>query len=334
MKKLICLALTGALCFPVLTGCNTHTEEASLTPVRLNEVVHSVFYAPQYVAQELGFFEEEGLDVTVSVGNGADKSMTALLSDSADIALLGTEAGIYVYNEGKTDYPKAFAQLTQRAGNFLISREDETDFSWEDLKGKSVIGGRLGGMPELVLEYVLKENGLTKGKDVEIINNIDFSSTAGAFTGNVGDYTVEFEPVATTLDQTGTGHLVASLGTACGYVPYTVYMAQDLFMKEHPDVIEAFTRAIYRGQQWVDSHSSAEIAEVILPQFSESDVETLTTMIERYKQQDTWKTDPTFSEKDFTLIQDIMEHGGELSQRVPFHDLVQNKFAEKVISVQ
>ena len=189
-------------------------------------------------------------------------------------------------------------------------------------------------MPELVLEYVLKENGLIKGEDVEIINNIDFSSTAGAFTGNVGDYTVEFEPVATTLEQNGTGYIVASLGAACGQVPYTVYMAQDAFMKEHPDIIEAFTRAIYRGQQWVDSHSSAEIAEVILPQFSESDVETLTTIIERYKQQDTWKTDPTFSEKDFTLIQDIMEHGGELSQRVPFHDLVQNKFAEKVISVQ
>ena len=332
MKKLICLALTGALCFPVLTGCNTQTEETSLTPVRLNEVVHSVFYAPQYVAQELGFFEEEGLDITVSIGNGADKSMTALLSDSADIALLGTEAGIYVYNEGKTDYPKAFAQLTQRAGNFLISREDETDFSWENLKGKSVIGGRLGGMPELVLEYVLKENGLIKGEDVEIINNIDFSSTAGAFTGNVGDYTVEFEPVATTLEQNGTGHIVASLGEACGYVPYTVYMAQDTFMKEHPDIIEAFTRAIYRGQQWVDSHSSAEIAEVILPQFSESDTETLTTIIERYKQQDTWKTDPTFSEKDFTLIQDIMEQGGELSQRVPFSDLVRNEFAEKVVS--
>ena len=334
MKKLICIALAGILCFPVLTGCNAQTEETALTPVRLNEVVHSVFYAPQYVAQELSFFEEEGLDVTVSVGNGADKSMTALLSDSADIALLGTEAGIYVYNEGKTNYPKAFAQLTQRAGNFLISREDETDFSWEDLKGKSVIGGRLGGMPELVLEYVLKENGLIKGEDVEIINNIDFSSTAGAFTGNVGDYTVEFEPVATTLEQNGTGYIVASLGAACGQVPYTVYMAQDAFMKEHPDIIEAFTRAIYRGQQWVDSHSSAEIAEVILPQFSESDVETLTTIIERYKQQDTWKTDPTFSEKDFTLIQDIMEHGGELSQRVPFHDLVQNEFAEKVISVK
>ena len=332
MKKKICLAAAGVLSLSFGVGCSTQQEETALTPVRLNEVVHSVFYAPQYVAQELGFFEEEGLEVTVAIGNGADKSMTALLSDSADIALLGTEAGIYVYNEGKEDYPKAFAQLTQRAGNFLVSRIEEPDFEWIDLKGKSVIGGRLGGMPELVLEYVIKENGMTIGEDMEIINNIDFSSTAGAFTGNVGDYTVEFEPVATTLEQNGSGHIVASLGEASGYVPYTVYMAQDAFMSEHPEVIEAFTRAIYRGQQWVETHTSAEIAEVILPQFTESDVETLTTIIERYKAQDTWKTDPVFSEEGFALIQDIMEQGGELSSRVPFDDLVRNEFAKKVIS--
>ncbi|MBR5122369.1 MAG: ABC transporter substrate-binding protein, partial [Anaerotignum sp.] len=235
-------------------------------------------------------------------------------------------------NEGKEDYPKAFAQLTQRAGNFLISRTEEPDFQWTDLNGKSVIGGRLGGMPELVLEYILKENGLTKGFDVEIINNIDFSSTAGAFTGNVGDYTAEFEPVATTLEQNGTGYIVASLGEASGYLPYTVYMANDTFMKEHPEIIEAFTRAIYRGQQWIATHSAEEIAEVILPQFPESDVETLTTIIDRYKSQDTWKTDPLFSEEGFTLMQDIMEAGGELSSRVPFSDLVSNEFAEKVIS--
>lgn len=187
-------------------------------------------------------------------------------------------------------------------------------------------------MPELVLEYVIKENGMTIGEDMEIINNIDFSSTAGAFTGNVGDYTVEFEPVATTLEQNGSGHIIASLGEASGYVPYTVYMAQDAFMSEHPEVIEAFTRAIYRGQQWVETHTSAEIAEVILPQFTESDVETLTTIIERYKAQDTWKTDPVFSEEGFALIQDIMEQGGELNSRVPFDNLVRNEFAKKVIS--
>lgn len=331
MKKMICSATAGLLALSLCAGCGTETEPEALQPVRLNEVVHSVFYAPQYVALEKGFFEEEGLDVSVAVGNGADKSMTALLSDAADIALLGTEAGLYVYNEGKEDYPKAFIQLTQRAGNFLVSREEEPDFKWADLKGKSVIGGRSGGMPELVLEYVLKENGLTIGEDVEIINNIDFSSTAGAFTGDVGDYTVEFEPVATTLEQSGSGHIVASLGEASGFVPYTVYMARDDFMENHPETIEAFTRAIYKGQLWVKEHTSAEIAEAILPQFPDTDQETLTTIIERYKAQDSWKEDPTFSKDGFTLIQDIMEKGGELTGRVPYEDLVRTDFAEKVM---
>lgn len=331
MKKKICITMASLLCLSAGVGCSSQPNDNKLTPVRLNEVVHSVFYAPQYVAQELGFFEEEGLDVTVAVGNGADKSMTALLSDSADIALLGIEAGLYVHNEGKEDHPMVFAQLTQRAGNFLISRKEEPDFQWTDLKGKSVIGGRLGGMPELVLEYILKENDLENGKDVEIINNIDFSSTAGAFTGNVGDYTVEFEPVATTLEQSGTGHIVASLGEASGSVPYTVYMASDAVMKESPEIVDAFTRAVYRGQQWVETHSSAEIAEVVLTQFPESDVETLTTIIERYKVQNTWKIDPMIDPDGFELIQDIMEQGGELDQRVKYDDLVRTEFAEKVM---
>jgi len=274
--------------------------------------------------------EEEGLDVTVSVGNGADKSMTALLSDSADIALLGTEAGLYVYNEGKEAYPKAFAQLTQKAGNFLVSRTPSPDFQWTDLEGSDVIGGRLGGMPELVLEYVLRQNGMEPFTDVEIVNNIDFTSTAGAFTGGIGDYTVEFEPTATALQNSGAGYIVASLGAACGEIPYTVYMANDAYMQENPEVIEAFTRAIYRGQQWVDTHTAAEIAEVILPQFPDSDLETLTSILERYQAQDTWKTDPTFSKESYERLQDIMEQGGELESRVPFENFVDNSIAEEV----
>lgn len=332
MKKQIALGLCAVLGISVFAGCTRQDTTTALTPVRLNEVVHSIFYAPQYVAQELEFFEQEGLDVTVTTGNGADKSMTALLSGSADIALLGTEAGIYVYNEGKENYPKAFLQLTQRAGNFLVSRTEQPDFQWTDLKGKSVIGGRLGGMPELVLEYVLRENGMTPFTDVDIINNIDFTSTAGAFTGDVGDYTVEFEPVATTLEQNGTGHIVASLGEASGDIPYTVYMTNDTWLKENPETITAFTKAIYRGQIWVDTHTPEEIAKVILPQFPDSDLETLTTIITRYKNQNTWKTDPLFSEEGFTHIQDIMEQGSELSQRVPFSDFVVNTFAEDVIA--
>lgn len=212
MKKQMAILTAAVLTIGCAAGCSQQEASADLTPVRLNEVVHSVFYAPQYVAQELGFFEEEGLDVTVSVGNGADKSMTALLSDSADIALLGTEAGLYVCNEGKEAYPKAFAQLTQKAGNFLVSRSPSPDFQWTDLEGSDVIGGRLGGMPELVLEYVLRQNDMEPFTDVEIVNNIDFTSTAGAFTGGIGDYTVEFEPTATALQNSGAGYIVASLG--------------------------------------------------------------------------------------------------------------------------
>lgn len=329
MKKKICLA--ALLCLSIGVGCGAKPSEEELTPIRLNEVVHSVFYAPQYVAQELGFFEKEGLAVSVSVGNGADKSMTALLSDSADIALLGTEAGLYVYAEGKSDYPKTFAQLTQRAGNFLVSREKQPQFQWKDLKGKSVIGGRLGGMPEMVLEYVIKENGMTIGKDMEIINNIDFTSTAGAFLGDVGDYTVEFEPAATTLEQSGKGHIVASLGEASGYVPYTVYMAQDAFLQAHPEAVEAFTRAIYQAQKWVNSHTAQEIAKVIQPQFAETDLATLTTIVERYQKQDTWKTEPSVSPEGFALIQKIMMEGNELKQAVPYADIVVTDFAEKAM---
>ena len=334
MKKAISILLAAAMGAAALTGCSKSSGSSSSgnTPLVLNEVAHSIFYAPQYAAIELGYFEDEGIDLTLVNGAGADKVMTALISGDAQIGFMGSEASIYVYQEGSQDYAVNFAQLTQRAGNFLVSRKEEPDFQWSDLEGKSVIGGRLGGMPEMVLEYVIKENGMTIGKDMEIINNIDFTSTAGAFLGEVGDYTVEFEPAATTLEQSGKGHIVASLGEASGYVPYTVYMAQDAFLQAHPEVVEAFTRAIYKGQQWVESHSAAEIAKVIQPQFAETDLDTLTTIVERYQKQDTWKTDPTVSPEGFVLIQKIMMEGKELSQEIPYDSIVVTEFAEKVMT--
>ena len=325
-KASLILAVLTAFSF---TACSK--EESSLKKVKLNEVVHSIFYAPQYVAIELGMFEQEGLDVELSVGNGADKSMTALISGDADIALLGTEAGIYVYNEGREDHAKAFAQLTQRAGNFLVSREN-TSFSWEDVKGKEIIGGRTGGMPQLVLEYVLKQKGIIPGEDVEIINNIAFTSTAGAFAGGEGDFTAEFEPTATAIEESGGGYIVASLGTESGYIPYTVYMAQKSYIEANPDIIEKFTNAVYKGQMWVADHSAQEIAEVVAPYFTESDVSSLARIIDRYKSQDTWKENPVFDKDGFTLIQDIMEEGGELDKRVPFDKFIDTSFAEKAVA--
>ena len=315
----------------MLLGCSSAKNTEEKIPVTLNEVVHSVFYAPQYAAMELGYFEEEGLDITLDVGQGADKSMTALISKNADIALLGTEAGIYVYNQGKEDYTIAFAQLTQRAGNFLVSREKTDNFSWEDLKGKSIIGGRTGGMPQMILEYVLDQKGIDIENDIEMITNISFETTSGAFSAGTGDYTAEFEPTATALENAQKGYVVASLGEESGYVPYTVYMAQKSYIEENPEIIQKFTNAIYKGQKWVNEHTAEEIAEVIQPHFAESDVETLTKIVDRYKKQDTWKENPVFDEEGFTLIQDIMEFGGELSARVPFDDMVNNDFANKAI---
>lgn len=329
MRKIISALAASSAVILAVSGCAASPEATGMTTVRLNEVVHSVFYAPQYVALANGYFEDEGLTIELSVGNGADKSMTALLSDSADIALLGTEAGIYVINEGRENSVKAFAQLTQRAGNFLISRTDGENFDWESLRGKSVIGGRKGGMPELVLEYVLKQKGLEN--DVEIINNISFESTAGAFAADVGDFTVEFEPTATSLEQEGVGYVAASLGTECGFVPYTVYMASSEYMEENPDIIQKFTNAVYRGQLWTENHTSGEIAEVIQSYFPENDVETLAGIIERYKSQDTWRATPVYSEEDFELFEDIMEEGGELTRRVAFDELIDNSFAQKAV---
>ena len=329
MRKIISALAASSAVILAVSGCAASPEANGMTTVRLNEVVHSVFYAPQYVALANGYFEDEGLTIELSVGNGADKSMTALLSDSADIALLGTEAGIYVINEGRENSVKAFAQLTQRAGNFLISRTDGENFDWESLRGKSVIGGRKGGMPELVLEYVLKQKGLEN--DVEIINNISFESTAGAFAADIGDFTVEFEPTATSLEQEGVGFVAASLGTECGFVPYTVYMASSEYMEENPEIIQKFTNAVYRGQLWTENHTSGEIAEVIQSYFPENDVETLAGIIERYKSQDTWRATPVYSEEDFELFEDIMEEGGELTRRVAFDELIDNSFAQKAV---
>jgi NitT/TauT family transport system substrate-binding protein len=325
-KKTVSLVL-AVLTSLSLSACTK--EETTLTKVKLNEVVHSIFYAPQYVALELGMFEEEGLEIELSVGQGADKSMTALISGDADIALLGTEAGIYVYNEGREDHAVAFAQLTQRAGNFLVSRKNGT-FSWEDVRGKEIIGGRQGGMPQLVLEYVLKEKGIIPGEDVEIINNISFTSTAGAFAGGEGDFTVEFEPTATAIEESGGGYIVASLGTESGYIPYTVYMAQKSYMETNPDTIQKFTNAVYKGQKWVNEHSAEEIADATISSFPDSDKELLTKAIDNYKKIDVWNTTPYMSKDSFDLLQKVIIEAGELETMAPYDKIVNNTFANTV----
>ncbi|MCI9624819.1 MAG: ABC transporter substrate-binding protein [Lachnospiraceae bacterium] len=335
-KKLPAMLAAAALALITIgiaacSGKDTPAASGDLTKVTLNEVAHSIFYAPQYVAIEEGYFAEEGIDLELVTGFGADKTMTAVLSGEADIGFMGSEASIYVYSQNPDDYIVNFAQLTQRAGNFLVAREPMENFQWSDLKGKEVLGGRKGGMPQMVFEYILKKNNLDPAADMTIDQSIDFGATAAAFSGGSGDFTVEFEPGATTLETEGAGYVVASLGVDSGYVPYTAYSAKQSFLKEHPELVQGFTNALQKGMDYVQSHTPEEIAKVIAPQFKETDLEVLTTIVTRYYEQDTWKEDLIFEESSFTLLQDILDEAGELQERVPYADLVTTEYAKKAV---
>lgn len=313
-----------------LCSCSKKSD-SSLKALTLNEVAHSIFYAPQYVAIENGYFKEEGIELTLVTGFGADNVMTSLISNDADIGFMGSESSIYIYAEGASDYAVNFAQLTQRAGNFLVSRTPNEDFDWEDLKGKTILGGRAGGMPQMLLEYILKQKGIDKDNDVSIVQNIDFGSTAAAFTSDIADYTVEFEPSATLLEEQGEGYVVASLGVESGYVPYTAYCAKKSYIEKNGDTIQAFTNAIQKGLDFCNSHTSEEIAKVIAPQFTETDETTIAKIVERYKAQDTWKNDTIFSTESFSLLTDILRSSGELDDTVPYEDLVITTYSENAV---
>ena len=324
----VILAVT-ALPVTVFAKKKDSSDDKVLTKVTLNEVAHSIFYAPQYVAIENGYFKDEGLDLTLVTGFGADKTMTAVISGEADIGFMGAEASIYAYQEGATDPVVNFAQLTQRAGNFLVAREEMPDFKWEDLKDKKVLGGRKGGMPEMVFEYILKQNGLDPQKDLSIDQSIDFGSTAAAFTGDdSADFTVEFEPSATALEKQGAGYVVASLGVDSGYVPYTSYSAKTSYMEKNPEIMQKFTDALQKGMDFVQNHTPEEIAEIIEPQFPETDLDTITAIVKRYYDQDTWKENLVFEQEGFELLQDILEDAGELKERTPYAELVNTEFAQ------
>ena len=331
MKKAISILLAAALTAAALTGCSKSSGSASSgnTPLVLNEVAHSIFYAPQYAAIELGYFKDQGIDLSLVNGAGADKVMTALVSGDADIGFMGTEASIYTYANGASDYAVNFAQLTQRAGNFLVGRQPDPAFQWSKLKGTKVLGGRAGGMPQMVFEYILKKHGIDPKTDLTIDQSISFGLTAAAFTSSDANYTVEFEPFATGLETEGSGYVVASLGTDSGYVPYTAYCAKQSYIEKNPQIIQKFTNAIQEGLDYVNSHTAEEIARTIKPQFPETDLDKLTMIVERYQKQDTWKKDTIFQKDSFDLLQNILEEAGELEARVPYEDLVTTEYARK-----
>lgn len=327
VRRLSCALLS--LCLVLLAGCQG--EKEGKTTVTVCEVTHSIFYAPQYAAIHLGFFEEEGIELELSNGQGADKVMAAVLSESVDIGFAGPESAIYVYNEGKEDFPKVFAQVTRRDGSFLVGREPDPDFSWEKLRGTVVLPGRKGGVPYMTLEYVIRKNGLDPRKDLTLDDSIQFSLMTGAFTGGTGDYVTIFEPTASMLEAEGKGYIVASIGEDSGEIPYTTYFAKQSFLEKNSDLVLRFTRAVYRGQQWVASHSAQEIAEAVAESFPDTEVELLTTVIQRYKDIGVWNENPILSEESFNLLQEVMTQAGELTQAAPHSQVVDNSFAQSVM---
>lgn len=326
MKKYITLigCIVIILFFAILYVIDINSNNSNLKKITVAEVTHSVFYAPQYVALSNGYFEEEGLDVEVILTSGADNVMAAVLSGDVEIGLSGSEATIYVYNGGEKDYVKTFAQLTQKDGSFIIARENIENFTLQDLRGKYIIGGRIGGMPEMTLEWVLKENDIIPGKDVTIDTSTQFASMASAFIGGTGDFVSLFEPLATQVVNQGYGYKVASLGSLGGVVPYTAYNAKISFIENNKDVIEGFTSAIQKGIDYVHTHSSQEIAEVILEHFPDTSIEDLTSSVESYKQNDSWPKTTDFTEESFNHLQDIIVEAGQLKEeeKVSFDDLI------------
>ena len=306
----------------ILTSC-LHKNESKMKAVKLNEVTRSVFYAPQYVALGLGFFEENGLEIKLNSAEGSDKTMTAILSRQADIGLLGTSAVLSVKSQGKENCPVLFSQLTQRDGSFLVGRNE--NFKWDDLKGKSVIAGRKGGVPEMVFEHILKEKGIFD--EVTLLNNIKFDLMGIAFSRGVGDYVCLFEPTAQVLKNEKSLFILESLGASCEKISYTGYCCSPEYMQENPEVIKSFANAIFKAEKWVKTHSAEEIADVILPYFISCSKEVLVNSLENYLSCDVWCEEPAFQENEFELLEKIMMQAGELEEKVAFKDVVENKFA-------
>lgn len=331
MKRIFLLFSLLALSALALTACGGGEENTEETAtLRLSEVTHSVFYAPQYVALTQGFFAEEGLEIELSNGGGADKVMTAVLSGDADVGLAGPEACIYVHLEGREDAPKIFAQLTHCDGSFLVGRTPEENFSWDDLRGKTVIGGRKGGVPEMTLEYVMKQHGVIPNEDAAVDTSVQFNMMAGAFTGGAGDYVTLFEPTASEVERNGKGYILCSLGEESGEIPYTAYFAAESFLTEKPDLARRFVRAMTKALRYVETHTDEEVAEAIASEFPDTDLSLLAATVARHRSIGCWGSDGVMTEDALHNLEAVMESAGELKARVPFADLVDNTFAAEV----
>lgn len=326
MKKIICTVLLVALCFCLFVGCSGGNDNV----IRLNEVTHSVFYAPLYVAIDNGYFEDEGLTIELTNGGGADKSMTAVISGQADVGLMGPEAAIYIYNEGRSDYPIIFGQLTRKDGSFIVSRQAMPDFKWSDLTGAEILGGRRGGAPAMALEYALKKNNLVDGNNIDVNYDVQFDLMTSAFDSGIGDYCTMFEPAASNFVKAGKGHIVASVGLEAGDMPFTAFMATKSYLNDNPEKIEKFMRAIKRGMDFVQQNTSETIAQCIVESFDGTDVDTLVSAIDSYKNINAYMDTPIMKSEDFDRLQDVIIEAGVMNVKAPFDKVVDNTFAQRV----
>lgn len=324
----IVIVIVAIVSITVLKHKNTNNDVKN---IKVSEVTRSVFYAPQYVAINNGYFKENGIEIELTTGQGADAVMTSVLSNQVNIGFAGPEASIYVYNEGKEDYCQVFAQMTKKDGSFLVAREKNDNFKWQDLKGKTIIPGRKGGVPYMTLEYVLRKNGLDPKKDVVLDDSIKFDLMAGAFTSGTADYVTLFEPTASLTQNENKGYIVASVGEAAGEIPYTAYFAIKSYIENNKETIQKFTNAIYKGQKWVKENSSEDIAKVVQSFFPDTDITLLSKVIQNYKDIDAWNDTPVLKEESFNLLQDVMTSAGELQKKAPYDKIVNNEYANEAI---
>ena len=324
----IVIVIVAIVSITVLKHKNTNNDVKN---IKVSEVTRSVFYAPQYVAINNGYFKENGIEIELTTGQGADAVMTSVLSNQVNIGFAGPEASIYVYNEGKEDYCQVFAQMTKKDGSFLVAREKNDNFKWQDLKGKTIIPGRKGGVPYMTLEYVLRKNGLDPKKDVVLDDSIKFDLMAGAFTSGTADYVTLFEPTASLTQNENKGYIVASVGEAAGEIPYTAYFAKISYIENNKETIQKFTNAIYKGQKWVKENSSEDIAKVVQSFFPDTDITLLSKVIQNYKDIDAWNDTPVLKEESFNLLQDVMTSAGELQKKAPYDKIVNNEYANEAI---
>jgi NitT/TauT family transport system substrate-binding protein len=328
LKKIIISLIAFLIIILVAIGIFTREEKnTDLKSIVVAEVAHSIFYAPMYAADSLGYFEEEGLDVDIILTSGADAVAAAVMSGDAEIGFCGSEQSIYIYNGGAEDYLVNFAGLTKRDGSFIVGRTND-EFDVKDLKDTHIIAGREGGMPAMTLAYTLNENDIELD-DLNFDTSIAFASMSGAFIGGTGDYVALFEPTALQLEKQGFGYVVASLGELGGEVPYTTYMTKKSYLSDNKDIIEGFTKAIQKGLDYVFTHTDKEIAEVITSYFPDTSMNDLTEVIKRYRDADSWYRTTYITEKGFDRVQDIMDNSDKLDKKVPFNKLVNNVYNKK-----